>query len=250
MLEAANGGSEIVSYELSIYNQTLEQWQSIQGGEDQFSLLNEAVYEQGIEKGTTYQLRYRAWNINGPGQFSETGYVQAAQVPERQIAPVYVSSTADSISLGFSPSVDDGGSIITQIVLEISPYLSSDWQTVDTYSDNTMSHTLTVTDDGLVPYAEYRFRMKSVNAYGDSKYSPELAVSVAPLPSALDPVTKVQSLSTITSIMVAWTPPVADIEPIVGYQLFMQDMQDGSKSLVYDGAKNPNTEKYYIDHLE
>jgi len=67
LLEAANGGSEIVSYELSIYNQTLEQWQSIQGGEDQFSLLNEAVYEQGIEKGTTYQLRYRAWNINGPG---------------------------------------------------------------------------------------------------------------------------------------------------------------------------------------
>ena len=61
-------------------------------------------------KGETYQLKYRAWNVNGPGEFSEIGYITAAEAPSRPGTPVYISSDFDQISLSFSPSLDDGGS--------------------------------------------------------------------------------------------------------------------------------------------
>jgi len=72
------------------------------------------------------------------------------------------------------------------MVLEKSPYLSTTWTTVTSYTDNSMSHTLltSVASDDIVSYAEYRFRLKNVNAYGDSAYSEEIILAVAPLPSA------------------------------------------------------------------
>lgn len=48
LLTSENGGSEILSYELSIYNTTLEEWNSITGGESQFSLLSTHIYSDGI----------------------------------------------------------------------------------------------------------------------------------------------------------------------------------------------------------
>lgn len=180
---------------------------SVTGGLNNFSLLNTKVYAVGIGKGETYQLRYRAWNINGPGEWSETGYIKAARTPSRPIPPLYVESTSSSITLSLTPSSDDGGSIITEIVLEIAGYLSSNWAKVTTYSDNSLIHTLTVADDGLVPYSIYRFRVKTVNYYGNSDYSAELPVAVAPLPSQPPPVIKQQLFSSTTQINVKWAPP-------------------------------------------
>jgi len=97
-----------------------------------------------------------------------------------------------------TPSSDDGGSIITEMVLEISDFLATNWSKVATYSDNSLIHTLTVADDGLIANSAYRFRVKTVNFYGDSEYSAELAVAVAPLPSQPAPVTKQQLFSSTT----------------------------------------------------
>lgn len=117
--------------------------------------------------------------------------MQAAQAPSRPAAPEYVESDFTFISLGLSPSLDDGGSIITAMVLEISPYLSTAWQEVTTYDGSTMSHVLTEAEDGLAPRGKYRFRIKAANSFGDSPYSAELEVAAAPLPTAPEPVEKV-----------------------------------------------------------
>jgi hypothetical protein len=82
-----------------------------------------------------------------------------------------------------------------------------------------MSHTLTTTTDPIVAYQKYRFRLKSVNSYGSSDWSPEIALTVAPLPSAPPIALKNQQLSTTTSIMVTWTAPTGDTEVVTGYQL-------------------------------
>jgi hypothetical protein len=66
--------------------------------------------------------------------------------------PTYLGSTAASISLGFNPSSDDGGAIIENIILQVSPYTSANWVDVTTYSDNMMSHTLTTTADPIIAY--------------------------------------------------------------------------------------------------
>lgn len=81
--ESANGGSPILSYEVVIYTREISDWVTISGGEGGFQLINTDIYSTGIEKGETYQLKYRVWNINGPGQYSEIGYVQAAEPPSR-----------------------------------------------------------------------------------------------------------------------------------------------------------------------
>lgn len=173
-----------MSYELQIYDRTVSSWISIAGGEGSFSLLNSQVYSVNIAKGETYQLRYRVWNINGPGEFSEVGYIQAAEAPSRPAGPVYLSSDYDQISLSFTPSTDNGGAQISDVVLEISPYLDTDWQRVTSYDAASLQHTLTAAVDPIIAYGEYRFRYKSVNAFGSSDYSTDLAVSAIPLPAA------------------------------------------------------------------
>ena len=67
-------------------------------------------------------FRYRAWNINGAGEFSETAYLVAAQVPSRPPKPTYSSSTDTSVSIDIHPSSDDGGKIITSIILQVADY--------------------------------------------------------------------------------------------------------------------------------
>jgi hypothetical protein len=78
LTEAENGGSPILSYELQVYRLETSSWLSITGGDNHFSLLTSTVYSDALVKGITYRLRYRAWNINGPGDWSLHGYVLAA----------------------------------------------------------------------------------------------------------------------------------------------------------------------------
>ena len=76
--EVESGGSKILSYELEIYNSTISEWTSIVGGDGNFSLANSFTYFKGIAKGKTYMFRYRVWNINGPGLWSDISYIKAA----------------------------------------------------------------------------------------------------------------------------------------------------------------------------
>ena len=112
--------------------------------------------------------------------------------------------------------------MITNYVLEISPYLSTNWQVVTSYNGNSMNHLLTTSNDNITSYEEYRFRLMAVNLYGDSDFSEELPAAIAPLPSKPNPVTKDQIYSTKTSIKVDWTK-LPDILPAKGYVLYMTD---------------------------
>jgi hypothetical protein len=141
-------------------------------------------------KGTSYEYRYRGINVNGSGGWSPIGYLTAAQSPDRPPAPEYGSSTSTSITLLFSPTLDDGGSIITKIILEMATFEASIFAEVSTYTDNLMSHVLTQADDGLVTGSKYRFRLKSQNVFGTSRQSEEIILTCNPLPSQPSSITK------------------------------------------------------------
>jgi len=49
---------------------------------------------------------------NGAGSWSLYGYIIAASVPNRPATPKYLSSNSTSITLGLTPSTDDGGLLI------------------------------------------------------------------------------------------------------------------------------------------
>lgn len=73
--------------------------------------------------------------------------------------------------------------MITDYILEISPYTSTSWTEVTSYQGDIMTHTLYVGTDSITSYERYRFRVRAKNDYGYSDYSEELPIAVAPLPS-------------------------------------------------------------------
>lgn len=246
---AMNGGSAVLSYELQMYNYTSSSWLSLVGGASAYTIATSFTQEQGLEKGSTYMFRYRAWNINGAGEFSDVSYLVAAQVPARPPSPRYGSSSASAINLLFSPSSDDGGSMILRMELEVSPLLSTSWTAVATYDGSSMRHELTTAADGLVAYSKYRFRIRAVNAYGPSADSAELVASVAPLPGVFAAVTKDQLYSSTTSIMVRWAVPVSEVEPILGFRLRMTDAATQETKVIYDNPSNQNVLEFLADGL-
>jgi hypothetical protein len=65
-----------------------------------------------VKAGAQYRVRYRAQNFNGWGEFSDVAYILAATVPNRPVAPKYVSSDSTSITMLLAPPSDNGGSSI------------------------------------------------------------------------------------------------------------------------------------------
>ena len=196
LTEEENGGSAILSYELEVYRLEDSRWHSCTGGFNHFSLLNEHVYAENVEKGKTYQFRYRAWNVNGAGPWSPDAYILAAQPPAKPDRPYYIYSDESQVTIGFIPSPDNGGLIISKYELQISPLLVTDWQLVQSYnpvSFSALEHTLKTSDvpSQISANQKYRFRIRAVNDYGNSAWSSTLDLAVAPLPSAPAPVVKV-----------------------------------------------------------
>jgi hypothetical protein len=232
-----------------MYDYPTSQWHSLVGWRS-FSLATSYTQEQGIERGHSYMFRYRAWNVNGPGPFSEISYLVAASPPSRPPTPVYGSSSASSITLLFGPSSDDGGKIIIRMELVVSPLEQTSWVLVSSYDGQSMGHTLTTGTDVVTAYTKYRFRIRAVNEYGPSAYSEELVASIAPLPTKFSSVEKDQDYSSATSIMVRWTDPADGMEPILGYALRMTDAATRTSRTVYDAPTNRNVRQYLATGLE
>ena len=135
------------------------------------------------------------------------------------------------------------------MVLQISPFLATNWQTVVGYTGTSLQYKLTTQNDGIVTNSIYRFRINSENDYGSSEWSPTVAVAVAALPTAPDKPEKVQYLSTQNSIYVTWKKP-SDSQPITGYQLFMNDQISGKSEMVYNGRRNPNLMSFNAANLQ
>jgi hypothetical protein len=92
---------------------TLNDFQTIIGG-NPYTLQNYFVVTYGIIKGQSYAFRYRGINAIGPGLWSDIAILKAATVPAPPGEPYYISSTSNSITIGFLPSLDDGGSLINE----------------------------------------------------------------------------------------------------------------------------------------
>jgi len=59
----------------------------------------------GVKKGLTYRFIYRAKNVNGFGEFSDSTSILAATVPEPPLPLAYVASSATTITVKINPSV-------------------------------------------------------------------------------------------------------------------------------------------------
>ena len=75
-----NGGTDIIGYQIQIDDGNNGNYRFVLGGIED-TLDTEVVITEGITKGKTYRVRYRAINSIGPGPWSDVEYIIAATVP-------------------------------------------------------------------------------------------------------------------------------------------------------------------------
>ena len=123
------GGSDILGYDL---------WRD-DGADGDFkslyhtdSILGLSYVDYDVETALLYRYTYRARNINGYGDFSEPGYLYAANVPSTPQAPSLIGVTSDSITLQMYSPLDTGGTnIISYLLVMDDGELNSEFTEVE-----------------------------------------------------------------------------------------------------------------------
>ena len=91
----------------------LDDFVTISGADPHPNSLSLNLIVTNVTKGETYAFRYRAINSVGPGPWSDIGKIQASRKPFAPSAPVFVSSTTDSITLLLQRDADNGGNSLS-----------------------------------------------------------------------------------------------------------------------------------------
>jgi hypothetical protein len=131
----------------------------------------------------------------------------------------YTGTTQESVGLSWNPPVDNGGSDITNYIVEVSDYGSDNWRQVPGYVPRT-----SFTAKGLIEGRKYIFRVRAENMYGVSEPlegKPVIAKSPYDPPDAPS---QPEILGyTPNSCSLSWNPPInTGGKPITGesdYQL-------------------------------
>ena len=82
--------------------------------------------------------------------------------------------------LSLDISIDNGGSVVTEYVLQRNQGTSgSAFTNIPTYTSGDLTHTVSTTNDGLTTGTIYTFRWYAKNAFGDGEVSNELTVALS-----------------------------------------------------------------------
>jgi hypothetical protein len=183
---AANGASEILSYELSMDDGAGGDFVALTANNGtEYLKLTYTVFA-GIVEGVTYRFQYRSRNAVGWSNYSPVSYIRAAAKPERPPAPQLQTATAAGLTLILSPTAEDGGSPITGYKIfrdDGNTFVANTYATQLTrYTGAATTFLTTIVDDGLVSGKIYRFVYVATNSYGDSDFSNHLVAGVGAPP--------------------------------------------------------------------
>jgi hypothetical protein len=163
----------------------------------------------------------------------------AANVPTEPNPLILTSVSATQITIEFDLfTIDNGGLPLTAFKLEGYYEVSSGFTEFTSYT-GAASHTLTVTDDGLIEGKIYTLRWFAVNAKGEGIRSDEILIALVDQPSAPTLIEKIGSLSSQTAITVQWSSVTPGLTPggdILGYILYVNDPNTSITTTVFDGS--------------
>jgi hypothetical protein len=128
-----NGGSTILSYDL---------WRDDGDSGDYVSLfftdriIATSFTDLQVETSLVYRYKYRCLNVNGWGEFSDPGYLYAANVPAQSTTPSRVSFDSSQITVQMYAPEDTGGDdVITYELHRDDGTVNSAFVKVQTYAD-------------------------------------------------------------------------------------------------------------------
>jgi hypothetical protein len=129
------------------------------------------------DEGVEIEIRIRAINSLGDGEWSEYIYVTAADVPDAPTFNSVATSTgfAGALDVSLNPPANNNGSAITGFDLEYA--LNADFS--DASSESLSSEATTYSLEGLQGGASYYLRLRAVNAAGAGEWSVYISNPVA-----------------------------------------------------------------------
>nr|CAD7424747.1 unnamed protein product [Timema monikensis] len=149
---------------------------------------------------------------------------------------VYSNVTQDSVSLSWSPPLDDGGGDITGYVVEMSEFGSDSWRPVPGFCPKA-----SFTAKGLHEGKRYVFRVRAENIYGLSEPlegKPVVAKSPFDPPDA--PSTPEITAYSPNNCSLTWNPPLnTGGKPITGY--YVEKRERGGEWIKVNNYPTPNT---------
>jgi|GEM_PF-1642433 len=154
--------------------------------------------DNGLVSGTEYSYRIKAFNAYGDSSYSNTatGSVDTLPPPNAPSGLVSSSVSHDSIGLAWTDNSSDEDSFVLERRTSEGAFAE-----IATLAADTVSYE----DDGLSPLSGYVYRIKAVNAQGDSSYSSQLAVSTESPPGPEAPASISGVALYFASIRVSWS---------------------------------------------
>ena len=239
LISSQNGGSPILGYDLWRDDGANGDYQSLFSVDN---VLANFFLDANVKKGLLYRYKYRARNINGWGDFSNPGYLFAADAPSQPQAPTLKEVTSTYISLDLYAPEDTGGSgIIGYQLYKDQGSLNSVFAAVSSYTGGSLSITL-YTSDGLTLGNLYSFQFRARNLIGYSDFSEITRVGFG---AQILPPSNVQTDLTKTGpnyITINWSI-VQDADlPTLGYSVEM--LTGNHWTEVYSAQYNQNANSF------
>jgi hypothetical protein len=174
--------SLITGYVLLIDDGASGEFREAYDGRTKPSTVHATIF--GLSPMTTYQLTGYATNKAGNGANATQITCHTATVPGVPGTPSWVSSSASSIRVEWTPAYDDGGSPIMEYRLYIDEVEGLDVANIESwtlaYSGSALTYEVTT---GLSATMAYRFKVKTVSEqYLESGFSSIALFYAAPLP--------------------------------------------------------------------
>jgi hypothetical protein len=180
-IASSNNGADIIGYQL---------WRD-DGKSSTFSTVHDAniisantYIDTFVTPYVTYGYKYRAYNTIGWGNFSDIGYLIAANSPNTPTVSLdSVDNTQITINVDHSTA-----SLVSKFELYMDEGDLNTEFTKIAESSTSFSHPLTLLSDGLILGKIYSFKARAQNIIGYSDYSPSKRVGFgaqAPQPSNL-----------------------------------------------------------------
>ena len=194
---ADNGGASITYYLLEITQDNGQTWRWTN---KTISSLMSATLSGGFAPGTTYQYRILALNKAGRGEVSTFAFTTLAVLPKAPTNAKVTNASSSSLAVSWSLPISNGGSPITDYLVEMSSDGGGTWKSVAHAASNNLALVVT----GLPAGTKRLFRVSTVTTVGTSEaFSSTQGVTLGNAPEK--PTSLKVASKTSTTVTITWS---------------------------------------------
>lgn len=228
-LPNGNGGSPITDYKIEVSSNGGSTWSTIPHSASN----NLAFNVTGLAKGTSY--RFRVSTVNAVGTSAATAPLSVTTLTTIPAAPTSFAAnsiTTSTAALRWVAPTDNGGSAITDYVIETSRD-GSTWRTVP----HTASTATSMNLSGLAPGTTYQVRIATKTAVGTSETLSGSFTTTAGAPLA--PQNLAATSIAATTLTLTWELPTSNGgSPITDYKIEVSSNGGSTWSAISHTASN------------